>query len=370
MKTQKINYQKLADELEKMSYKISIDELLEILSGEVLTRSKFKIKQLSKKLKKKLTNKVKTNHLLEAISRSQFLEKWHVLNKQIDEHHLLIESDHFECDGFVLNYNMILDYSTFDSEEERIINQSYIRMMDEKDIESCIQFVFRRDKKLEDSFAYSPTRIFLKLWPEAVIVLKKKLDSLNFKITVDDMKEVMEFYKNDIEKKEKISFPLKENIVLLYGYGQSNCNLASSELLNMYNYYNERISKQDLLKKYIEYKNKKKEYEERLEKEKKDFRKRNIFFNIWDDYSDDETETFGRFEDDKYFLKDNTRKDKAMSIIKNEILKLYPKLNMEKKNDELIFYNLNHKTRESLVKALNKSKFSYKGLSFHIYSES
>lgn len=371
MKTQKINYQKFSNELKKLSYEVNPEKLEDLLKDTNLTKSKFKIKQIGKNLKKELDTKIKSNHLLEALSRSQFNENWHVLNKQIEEHHLFLGEHHFELDSFVMEYDMVLDYSTFDSDEEKAINYSFSRFMDNKeDIDKCMQFIFKRKKEYSEPFKYMSTRIVLKLWPKAITEMKRKLDSFQFKITIDDMKKVIQFYKDNYEKKEEF-FSQGNRMVLLYGQTQPIEELASSELLNMYNYYNERINKKDLLSKYIEYKNKRKEYELKKENERKDFRKKHIFFNIWDDYSDEEDgRTFGQFEDDKFFLENEEEQEKASLIIRNEILKIFPNLDIKIRHNGLDFYNLDHETREELVERLKKSEATYRGFKFEMFSES
>jgi hypothetical protein len=369
MKSIKIDCQKLSNELKKLSYDVKKEELEKILKNQNLTKSRFKIKQLGKKLKKELKENVKSNHLIEAISRSHFYENWHVLNKKIEDNHLFIGKNHFECNGFVLNYDLILNYSTFDSNEERILNQSLEKMMGKGSFESSIGLQIKRDYEFDVD--HSIPRNIIKLWPEAVKRISEKLDSFNFKITIDEIQKVKKFY--DKEEREKVD-PI-ERIhgmnYLVYSQTGSSSGLASSEIGKMLNYYNEHIKKEDLLAKYLEFKNKEKEFQKQKDLERKKFGEEHIFFNIWDDYSDENCgETFGQFEDDKEFLEDEEEINKVSLLIKNEILKLYPKLDIKISNNGLNFYNLDHETREELVKRLKDSKATYKGLKFYIFSES
>jgi len=210
--------------------------------------------------------------------------------------------------------------------------------------------------------------VLLQLWPEAILELKKKLDSLKFRISIEEMQNVIKFYNKEDIKKDLFSF--KGSYVLLSGSTQSPNQLATSELLNIFHYYNERINRKDLLSKYIEYKNKKKEYEEKEDNERKEFVKKHIFFNIWDDYSDDDFETFGRFEDDKKILEEDSENKKVLNLLKNEFLKLYPNLKIDISGRDMNFYNLTHELREELVEKMKNSNLSYKGYKFEIYSES
>ena len=82
-----INHVKLFNELKNFGYNITEGYLNDICKELYITKTEHQIKHISVILKtelKKIKIKVKQNHLIESISRSQFDTNWHILKNKLE----------------------------------------------------------------------------------------------------------------------------------------------------------------------------------------------------------------------------------------------------------------------------------------------
>lgn len=100
-----------------------------------------------------------------------------------------------------------------------------------------------------------------------------------------------------------------------------------------------------------------------------------IYFNIWDDYSDDGHVRPGENQDTDGRL-ENSRKLGALETpILHFIFNYIDSLKMEGVKaevggDQITFFNLKHSVREDLVSRLQGSGLKYNDMPIHFYSES
>lgn len=92
-----------------------------------------------------------------------------------------------------------------------------------------------------------------------------------------------------------------------------------------------------------------------------------IPFNIWDDYDEDDGDTYGYIEDDT----SEDDKEKIAELVYNHIISLkMDGINPELDGEEVDFTKLTHDNREALVEKLEESGLSYGGRKINFYSES
>jgi hypothetical protein len=99
---------------------------------------------------------------------------------------------------------------------------------------------------------------------------------------------------------------------------------------------------------------------------------KNIPFNIWDDYSENE-DTYGYIEE--YSELSESEKLEIYHIIQHVIKSvdgdiLFREFHSFYSEEQIVFQNLFHSTRDHLVKTLNSLKLVYKNLPIVFYSES
>ena len=102
---------------------------------------------------------------------------------------------------------------------------------------------------------------------------------------------------------------------------------------------------------------------------------RSIPFNIWDDYFDDDYVPSGEKQSTYGFIESDEFSEEEEQEIIDLIFEFIQKLDMtgvevEHDNDRIDFFHLTHVRRELLVKELQESGLSYKGVSVDFYSES
>lgn len=94
---------------------------------------------------------------------------------------------------------------------------------------------------------------------------------------------------------------------------------------------------------------------------------KSIPVNIWDDYCEDDCETYMYIEE--YDDMDDQKKTEAMRVVLAH-LKTLDLTGVEDAGDEIHFSNLPHERREKLVTELDAAKLEWNGIPFSFYSES
>lgn len=348
----KLNYEKLSNQLNQNTKLVSPESLKELLNLDYITKNEDFIKSVAKKIKCEFN--LKQNFILESISRSQFNLNWHILKTHLKPYSFHIDKNFFVYNGLKFRTKDIINYYNIN------MSKWQLNMFAQKEGFLAFNLIFKYNNKIVETNLAVEEEVFNQI--------DSFLKTIHFFIDIDYFNEFKKSYdKLNFLKKEKMATlqkgRLANNILL---YESSNNNMY--ELNELFLFHKKRIKKDELLLVYKEFKKYKEKEKIREKKERLEFQKKHLDFNIWDDYLDGDL-VEGYFEDDFHKL---TEKDKIdfSSKIAEEIKLIYPEIKCKITDNGISFLNLTHKRREELLERLSRVEIKLKNLTLNIYSES